>query len=188
MLSPQLRPKYRVAVEVRTYETDENSLLVDIPDVTIRTRQTGKDATTTNNIAIASPIVQPLRVTIPIPLTIREGYLEVKEVGTEALITTIEILSPTNKRTGRGQQMYEDKRQQVLGSRSNLVEIDLLRKGEPMTFFDNNIKSLYRILVCRGNNRPYADLYAFNLQNTIPSFFLPLRSEDTEPIIDLQGL
>jgi hypothetical protein len=84
--------------------------------------------------------------------------------------------------------MYEEKRQQVLGSRSNLVEIDLLRKGEPMTFFDNNIKSLYRILVCRGNNRPYADLYAFNLQNTIPSFSLPLRSEDTEPIIDLQGL
>lgn len=33
-LSPQLRPKYRVAVEVRMYETtDENSLLVGIADV-----------------------------------------------------------------------------------------------------------------------------------------------------------
>jgi hypothetical protein len=40
--------------------------------------------------------------------------------------------------------------------------------------------------VCRGNRRPYADLYAFNLQNVIPSFPLPLCSGDNEPVIDLQ--
>ncbi|RUR85117.1 DUF4058 family protein [Chlorogloeopsis fritschii PCC 9212] len=187
-LSPQLRPKYRVAVEVRMYETtDENSLLVGIPDVTVKSRQTTTDEKTTN-VAIAAPTKQPMRVTIPMPLTIREGYLEVREVGTEALITTIEILSPSNKRTGKGRQMYEEKREQVLGSRTNLVEIDLLRKGEPMPFFDNGIVSHYRILVCRGDRRPYADLYAFNLQDAIPNFPLPLRSGDNEPVIDLQAL
>ena len=187
-LSPQLRPKYRVAVEVRMYETtDENSLLVGIPDVTVRSRQTATDSTI-NNVAVAAPATEPVRVTVPMPVTIKEGYLEVREVGTEALITTIEILSPSNKRSGKGRQMYEEKRYQVLGSRTNLVEIDLLRKGEPMRFFDNNIESHYRILVCRGDKRPYADLYAFNLQDVIPNFPLPLRSGDTEPVINLQAL
>ena len=46
----------------------------------------------------------------------------------------------------------------------------------------------YRILICRGDNRPYADLYAFNVQDIIPSFPLPLRSGDTEPIINLYTL
>jgi hypothetical protein len=31
-------------------------------------------------------------------------------------------------------------------------------------------------------------LYAFNLQNPIPAFPLPLRSGDTEPVINLQEL
>jgi hypothetical protein len=84
--------------------------------------------------------------------------------------------------------MYEDKRHQVLGSRTHLVEIDLLRAGEPMPFFENNIESHYRILVCRGERRPYADLYGFKLQDVIPSFPLPLRSGDTEPVVDLQTL
>lgn len=37
----------------------------------------------------------------------------------------------SNERTGKGRQIYEEKRAQVLASRSNLVEIDLLRKGDP---------------------------------------------------------
>jgi hypothetical protein len=187
-LSPQLRPKYRVAVEVRMYETtDENSLLVGIPDVIVKSRQTVTDSTITN-LAVAPSTTEPVRVTIPMPLTIREGYLEVREVGTEALVTTIEILSPTNKRPGKGRQLYEEKRYQVLGSRTNLVEIDFLRKGEPMPFIDSKIETHYRILVARGDQRPYADLYAFNLQDVIPTFSLPLRSGDTEPVIDLQAL
>ncbi|MEH2378386.1 MAG: DUF4058 family protein [Nostoc sp.] len=187
-LSPQLRPKYRVAVEVRMYETtDENSLLVGIPDVIVKNRQTVTDSTNTN-VAVAAPTPEPIKVKIPMPVSIREGYLEVREVGTEALVTTIEILSPTNKRPGKGRQTYQEKREQVLASRSNLVEIDLLRKGEPMPMMGNDIQSHYRILVCRGDRRPYADLYAFNLLDIIPRFPLPLRSGDTEPVIDLQTL
>ncbi|BAZ32641.1 hypothetical protein NIES4074_51470 [Cylindrospermum sp. NIES-4074] len=163
-LSPQLRPKYRVAVEVRMYETiDENSF-----------------------VTVGAP--QPVKVKVPMPLTIKEGYLEVKEVGTQELITTIEILSPTNKRQGKGRQIYEKKREQVLASLSNLVEIDLLRKGEFMPMTGENIQSHYRLLVCRSNRHPIADLYAFNLQDVIPAFPLPLRSGDSEPVINLQVL
>jgi hypothetical protein len=187
-LSPQLRPKYRVAVEVRMYETaDDSSVTIGIPDVMVTTRQNNSDASNTN-LAVATSTVKPVQVTVPIPITIKEGYLEVKEVGTEELITTIEILSPTNKRPGKGRKAYEKKREQVLGSQTNLVEIDLLRKGKPMLMSGKNIESDYRILVCRGNRSPVADLYAFNLQDVIPAFPLPLRSSDNEPVIDLQVL
>ena len=71
---------------------------------------------------------------------------------------------------------------------TNFIEIDLLRRGQRMPLSNQNIQSHYRILVSRGNQRPRADLYAFNIQNKIPEFPLPLRPEDTEPIIDLQAL
>ncbi|HAX87440.1 MAG TPA: hypothetical protein DCY91_14550, partial [Cyanobacteria bacterium UBA11370] len=37
------------------------------------------------------------------------------------------------------------------------------------------MESHYRILVSNSDRRPEADLYAFNLQDAIPSFLLPLR-------------
>lgn len=187
LLTPQLRPKYRVAVEVRMYNTtDDSSLIVGIPDVTIKSRQTTKDLTI-NNVAVAIQ-TQPIKVKVPVPVTVKEGYLEVREVGTDILVTTIEILSPTNKRAGKGREAYEEKREKVLLSRTNLVEIDLLRRGNPMPIISTNPSSDYRILVCRGNRRPSADLYPFNLPDVIPSFPLPLRAEDTEPIVNLQLL
>ncbi|MEH2307488.1 DUF4058 family protein [Nostoc sp.] len=188
VIAPQLRPKYRVAVEKRVYQmTDENSILVGIPDVVV-----GRSLTNTekepSNIAIAAPLTKPITVNLPILEEVREGYLEVREVATGEVVTVIEILSPKNKRTGEGRKAYESKRQQVLSSLTHLIEIDLLRGGEPMPILGNQIKSDYRILVSRSEYRPKAELYPFGLQEQIPTFLLPLRQGDTEPLLDLQAL
>jgi len=197
-LAPQLRPKYRVAVEVRMYDTsEEDTLLVGIPDVVVQRPLTATTPPapsyeggnpTMSNVAVASPPVKPMTVTIPVPYTVKEGYLEVREVATKEVVTAIEILSPKNKRPGEGRKAYLKKRQRVLGSLTHLVEIDLLRAGEPMPILENNIQSNYRILVSRGDRRPRSDLYPFNLPEVIPSFPLPLRSEDISPLVDLQAL
>lgn len=187
-LNPQLRPKYRATIEQRVYQTTgEDSLLVGIPDVAVQ-RQQKTTKPETANVAVTSPPVQAVTVTVPTPGTVRESYLEVREVTTREVVTVIEVLSPKNKRAGEGRKAYERKRQMVLGSFTNLVEIDLLRDGKPMPILHNDIQSDYRILVSRGERRPKADLYAFNLQNIIPSFPLPLRSEDVEPLVELQTL
>lgn len=68
------------------------------------------------------------------------------------------------------------------------MEIDLLRVGEPMLVFGDGTQNDYRILVSRAENRPQSDLYAFNLQDVIPTFPLPLRTGDSEPLVDLQSL
>ncbi len=122
------------------------------------------------------------------PEEVREGYLEIREVATGYVVTVMEVLSPTNKRTGVGRQAYETKRREVLSSPTHLVEIDLLRTGKPMPILNETQQTNYRILVGRGNRRPLAQLYAFNVRQEIPSFPLPLQTGDTEPLVDLQGL
>jgi hypothetical protein len=187
-LNPQINPKYRVAVKVRVFETIvTQSLLVGIPDLTIKTSKAGVK-TNQNNVAVAELSPQPVRINLPIPETIKQGYLEVKEVATGEVVTVIELLSPVNKKPGEGRNSYLNKRQKILGSSPNFVELDLLKSGHKMPMDSNGIKSDYRIVVSRGNIRPQADLYAFNLTDKIPPFPLPLQPEDSEPIINLQDL
>lgn len=113
----------------------EDALFVGIPDVTVeRSRSVleSRNATHQANVAIALPQATPITVTVPMPIEFREGYLEIREIATKQVVTVIEILSPTNKRFGKRRVAYEEKRREVLGSRTHLVEIDLLRSGKPM--------------------------------------------------------
>jgi Protein of unknown function (DUF4058) len=187
-LVPQLLPKYIVDIEKRIYElSGKNSLLVGIPDVTVQ-RSSSQTNPTSSNVAVAAPPVTALKVSLPVPVEFREAYLEVRDTETREVVTVIEVLSPTNKRPGKGREMYEEKREKLFGSRTHLVEIDLLRSYQPMLVFGNDIEASYRILVSRRNQRPLADLYLFNLPDMIPGFPLPLRTGDAEPIVDLQAL
>jgi hypothetical protein len=63
---------------------------------------------------------------------LKERYLEICEVATKELITILEILSPVNKKAGEGRSLYESKRIKILTTKTNLIEIDLLRSGQPM--------------------------------------------------------
>lgn len=185
-IAPSLRPKYRVAIEKRIYLSDvKDRDLVMIPDVTIFSKPSSDNQF--QSTATLTSSREPITVTVPIPEETREGYLEIREVGTGEVITVIEILSPKNKRAGVGRRLYESKRQQVLTSATHLVEIDLLRGGKPMSV-EGEIQADYRILVSRSNRRPIAHLYAFSVREEIPPFPLPLQSVDVEVQVELQTL
>jgi maleate cis-trans isomerase len=187
-LVPQLVPKYRVAIEKRVYEIKgEQSLLVGIPDVSVLRNPPARNPIT-SNVAVAAPATAPVQVTLPMPEEVRERYLEIVDMATKEVVTVIEVLSPANKRPGKGREMYEEKRDKVFGSCTHLVEIDLLRRWEPLPVLETNIAANYRILVSRADRRPQADLYLFNIRDAIPCFPLPLRAPDVEPIVDLQAL
>ncbi|NJK52113.1 MAG: DUF4058 family protein [Leptolyngbyaceae cyanobacterium SU_3_3] len=186
-LNPQLLPKYRVAIEKRVYQmSGDDVLLVGIPDVTVeRSRTLSNPKESQGTVAAPS---KPAIVTVPMPVEVREGYLEVRETATQTVVTVIEILSPTNKRPGKGRETYETKREAILGSRTHLVEIDLLRGGEAMPVLGESHTSDYRILVSRSEHRPRAELYRFDVLDPIPAFALPLRSPDREPVTNLRAL
>ncbi len=185
-IEPNIPPQYRVGIEQRTYLSDDSdSVLVGIPDVTIFSKQSlPKPHSTTTQTSTSEGIT----VTMPMPENVTESYLEIREVGTGFVITTIEILSPKNKRAGEGKKAYELKRRQVLASLSHLIEIDLLRGGKPMSILEEVPITDYRIVVSKSQVRPQATLYGFNVQDKIPTFTLPLQPGDTEPILDLQSL
>ncbi|MCC3438564.1 MAG: DUF4058 family protein [Oscillatoriales cyanobacterium] len=187
-LVPQLVPRYRVAIEKRIYEIKgEQSLLVGIPDVSIQHNPIPRNSST-SNVAVATRTTEPLKVRLAMYEEVKQGYLEVIDMATKEVVTVIEVLLHANKPSGKGREMYEKKRDKVLGSRTNFVEIDLLRGWEPLPVFDNDNAASYRILVSRSNERPIADLYLFNLPDAIPCFPLPLRAGDVEPMVDLQAL
>jgi Protein of unknown function (DUF4058) len=151
--------------------------------VAVVTSRATESATSTATMAIA---VQPQKITMPMAEEVNERYLEIREVATGTVVTVIELLSPKNKRPGEGRLAYERKRNQVLASATHLIEIDLLRGGKPFPI--RGELGDYRILVCRGDQRPVADLYAFNLRQPIPAVLIPLLPSEAEPMLDLQKL
>ena len=190
-LAAKVRPRYYVRIEQRVYlsESDEQSSF-RIPDVSVLGASGNGDSPDPSPLLVAEDAGDTaVAVRVPLPEEVREGYLEVREVGSDYLITAIEVLSPSNKRPGRGRQMYEDKRMELLGTWTNLVEIDLLRAGQPMRVISNNgIHSDYRILVARGG-RSRAMLYPFGVRQPIPQFTVPLRRGDhDEPTVDIGKL
>ena len=184
-LNPQLIPKYRAAIERRVYDLSGNeAILIGIPDVTIEQRT---DRQRPTNVAVMAQAT-PRKVQVPMPIEVRESYLQIKEIASGEVITALELLSPVNKRPGKGRNQYEEKREEILSSRTHLIEIDLLRSGKPMALATGDVESHYRILVSRSYQRPQADLYAFNLADEIPSFSLPLKTGEQEPVILLHEL
>jgi hypothetical protein len=183
-LIPQVLPNYRVVMNKWVYKvTDAAAIVVGRPDVAVQRRKTESSAVATSSQASTVPV----QVTIPMPFEVEQAFLQVKDATTQEVIIAIEVLSPANK-TGEGRAKYEAKRQTVLGSKTHLVEIDLLRAGQPLTIEGELPQSHYRILVSRSQQRPMADLYPFNVAEPIPSFPVPLQPGESEPIIPLQDL
>jgi len=189
-LGPQVRPKYRVGVEQRTYLavlTPDEYILVGKPDVLVAApRHQAQPVQATSSAVGIAPRVAHL----PVPEETSERYLVVRDVVTGEVITVLELLSPTNKLTRDGRRQYARKRLQVLGSATHFIEIDLLRAGEPLPFqvHDAEAQSDYRIIVSRAPDRPQAAVYLFTIRDPIPDIPVPLQPGEAEPSVALNRL
>ncbi len=187
-ITPQLSDHYYVEVELRTYQNDgDNEVLIGIPDAAILNRQT-TDRLPTEAQSITALMTQPETVMLPMIESVKERYLEIRDIQTDAVITVIEVLSPKNKQAGEGRNTYEKKRQRILESATHLIEIDLIRSGKAMPIVSNRSPSAYRVLISRSSQRPAAELYALSIQTPLPTLPVPLKPDDADLIIDLQAL
>lgn len=187
-LTPLVRPRYRVAIERRIYLTVlASDDLVGKPDVLI-VSPSGEPLPPAPEQAVIT--VAPQVAELPMAEEVIERYLEIREVTTGEVITTIEMLSHSNKSSRPGRQQYERKRLAVLTSLTNLVEIDLLRAGDPMPMrlLGNGSPGQYRLVVSRSQHRPRADVYPFSMREPIPSVPIPLRPGEEEPLLALNQI
>jgi hypothetical protein len=197
-LSSCLRPRYYVAIEQHTYLTPLPSPdnLVGIPDALVLAgpqqyagMALAAPVTTAARLAPVTTAtrIAPVVAVVPQLEEVKHRYLEIHKTDTRQVITIIEILSPANKLHQEGRQQYERKRQKILRSLTNLVEIDLLRAGQPMPMKVPH-QADYRLLVSRSEHRPRADVYLFGLRQPIPDCPVPLQPDEEEPLLPLNQL
>jgi len=120
----------------------------------------------------------------------RESFIEIYETDPERrLVTSIEVLSPSNKRRrSPGWRRYLRKRQALLLGAANLVEIDLLRGGHRLPMVDPWPNSPYTLLVARQERAPYCRVWPAHFQQPLPVIPVPLSRPDPDVFLDLQPL
>lgn len=186
-MAPRIAPRYYIGTEQRVYlATFDDTKPIGRPDLGV---VPARGVEGPFEAAPESAAVGVLDVELPIEDEVEEWFLEVRDVGSHEVVTVIEVLSPTNKAPGAGRKKYEAKRRAVTRTRTNLVEIDLLRAGRRMPVVSRRSAwGDYRILVARGRGRPAGQLYCFGIRQPIPAVTLPLLHGDDEPPIDLGAI
>lgn len=184
VITPLVAPRYYVGLEQHTYfftPDDLEVIFLGRPDLTVVDTRAESGTST----APHSADVSVLEVGVPLVDEVHESFLEVRETASREVVTILELLSPANKVHRKGRQEYEEKRLRAFQTRTSLVEIDLLRTGDPMPVIGDAPARGYRILVSRGARRPRAQLYVFGVRDPIPPFPLPLLAGDEEPLVPL---
>ena len=122
----------------------------------------------------------------PSPQEQRETYLVIREQRTLEIITIIETLSPANKRASiDGREQYLENREEILRSRTNLVELDLLRGGKRLPVIAPPAGDYFAI-IRRGHHRSRrADVFHWNLRQPLPEIKIPLKEGEPEVPLNL---
>ncbi|HUE71747.1 MAG TPA: DUF4058 family protein [Pirellulaceae bacterium] len=120
----------------------------------------------------------------------RENFVEIRDLDNqEALVTCIEVLSPSNKRPGTsGWYEYERKRSLFFQGAANFVEIDLLRGGQRHAMKGRWPDSPYCLLVLWKDRVPWSRVWPTYLTQPILPLPIPLLPPDPDLILELQPL
>jgi hypothetical protein len=176
-------------------DTSERSIGPDV-DV-LRGDQPGPKAGPHNGgVAVATDVAQPILITVPMEER-RETYVEIRSPveGGERVVTTIEVLSLTNKAPGpKGRALYLQKQGEVLDSDSNLVEIDLLRGGTHTTAVPlDRLRAQappfdYHVCVHGFGRLGVFAVYTVQVAQRLPAIAIPLLPGDAAVSVDLQAV
>jgi hypothetical protein len=182
-LTPKLRPKYVAMPEKRFDVVDESALSIEsiYPDVGVAS-VTNPPPETIGEVVATAPYVLQTVIEERAPHT----WVEIRDAAGRRLVTTIEILSPWNKR-GSGREEYLDKRRNLLRSSSHLIEIDLLRRGRRLPMKDRLPPGSYYVFVSRAEQRPMVQVWPIGLDHSLPTIPVPLLSGDADVALDLQA-
>jgi uncharacterized protein DUF4058 len=186
-LQPVLMPRYYVEIGERVYLEDPREVLYPYATIHRRLRvPVPVDATTA--LLPDEPtvlVVEPRQ---------RETFLEIRAAGSQEVVTIIELISPANKHaSGHGRQEYRAKQDEVLGSSTHLVEIDLLRRGASVVVAPpGELLTLprfdYVACVSRASDRRFVEVYAVSLRERLPRVAVPLRDPDPDVVLDLPSI
>lgn len=193
-LNARLSERYYADVELRTVGQDVKlgAAHVTYPDVGVYESEAREVAVvyqveTMVVAATPAPIIRPSRNWGELTLRAVRIYL----TGENRLVTSIELLSPYNKRYSEGLREYQEKRARLVNSTVHLVEMDLLRGGErpgpeaaepPLDTDYVLLVNRYRALVER-----VSEIWPVALNERLPNLPIPLLPPDPDIVLDMNA-
>lgn len=182
ILAPQIQPNYVARLEISLVEDEAFATEIGVmyPDVkVIHVRSTPG---TTSKAPLAEPVATLAPLTISIP-QIRLVSIEIRDVAQNQLVTSIEIISPVNKREPNLSR-YRQKRERIRQANVHLLEIDLLRRGNRVWEYSGIPDVPYVVVLNRaGANK--VEVWPLTLAEPLPILPAPLRPPDKDVLIDL---
>lgn len=181
-LGPRLRPRYVARLEVAVVEDPDPETEVGIlyPDVEVlRARTDARSAGGRARAAAASPLTIPA----PDPVLVRLATVEIRNVGSQRLVTSIEILSPVNKRDP-GLARLKQKWRRLREAGVHLIEIDLLRRGRRLRSHRKIPAVPYLAYLTRAG-LAVTEVWPIGLRDPLPVIPVPLLAPDPDVDLDL---
>jgi hypothetical protein len=186
VLNAALSDRYFADVEIHTtVEELDIATKTVYPDAVVVEIAPHARPSTSAAIAIPeAPIQRTATVTAPTKLRAVRVY----ETASRHLVTSIELLSPVNKR-GQGLEKYRQKRRRLLLSDAHLIEIDLLRGGQRPGWEVNEpaLDTDYVLLVNRADagERRVSHIWPVALNEPLPILPVPLLPPDPDVPLDM---
>jgi hypothetical protein len=197
-LVPLLRPRYIALSQERFVtlmpEAEEGISIVAVqgrgpvyPDVSVTETgiTSGSGGSGGGGAVAAGTVAAPIEMETLMPERVPQVSLEIRDQASRELVTAIEVLSPTNKRSN-GRDEYLDKRAKYLLSRAHLVEIDLLRSGQRLPMVGQLPSAPYFVFVSPAWKRPVIEVWPISLGERLPRIKIPLAGRDEHVSLDLQ--
>lgn len=186
-LQPQIRPKYvaRIGERVQLAEVRRSY----VPDVLLVRPLREPAPTLTPAGALIADEPQTI---IFLDEERHVPFIEIIYRDTGDVVTVIGLLSPANKE-GDGREQYLQKQAELLDTRANLVEIDLLGYGLDTVLARNATVTKpadwrYKINISRPQRRNELELYAVPLRERLPRCRILLRPPDADVVLDLPAV
>lgn len=180
-LARRLPPGYRARVEGQVIIREAGA-----SERAVR-RQSDVDVThpPTSRRSSSAAVEAPAYVALP-EATYEETHhwLEVLTRRGDRVVTHVEVLSPSNKTTDLA--AYIDKRERLLRSQANLIEIDLLRGGGRLPMSGLPPCDYYAMVAQPAHERRGA-VWPIALRDRLPTIPVPLLTGDAPVSLDLQA-
>lgn len=191
LLAPLLRPRYtaRLAIYLVEDTAPEGDIGILYPDVEILlARAAETPPAPLPPAATAAPqggagVAAPLTVPLVSPVEVQLVTVEIHDTAQNRLVTSIEILSPVNKREP-GLAPYRQKRWRLYQAGVHLIEIDLLRRGARPFAHPRIPAAPYAIALTRAQARTMT-VWPAGLRERLPSIPVPLNPPDDDVPLDL---
>lgn len=189
-IAPQLPPHYAVRTGERYYVDVCSPADMGAVDETLVQSDASviRDTDQRQPVGATAVLEAPVEAEVAVELEFRENFLDIRELRSGHIVTTIEVLSPGNKRTGEGRHQYLLKRNACLLGERNFLEIDLLRGGSRMPPANEYPAGEYFVALFRMTRPGKCGLWPIGLRDRLPTVPVPLLPGENELRLDLAPL